>query len=149
MGNVVNGAMEIDGLLQETTGVAPSTPVHKLSHAVDDAPAWETQGIWCGFSTITTSALASSLGWFYDAVTEWLEKIVQSKSNLDALAGYGVDMDHPCVRAFDKVEVGANREFLLRSAKLWAKIESLKVHFNPAPTIPYLTFSCRKRRRRY
>jgi len=127
--------MEIDGLLQETTGEAPSTPVHRLSHAMDDTTAWETRGIWCGFSTITTSALASSLGWFYDAVTDWLEEMVQSKSNLDALAGYGVDMDHPCVRAFDKVEVNANREFLFMSAKIWANVESLKVHLNPAPTI--------------
>jgi len=84
--------MKIDGLLQETTGVSPSTPVvHKLSLVMDNAPAWEKQGIWCGFHTITTSALSSSLGWFYDAVTEWLEEVVQSKSNLDTLAGYGVD----------------------------------------------------------
>lgn len=142
--NVFSGTIEISGLLPETSGVAPSSPVYQFSHAVDDAP--ET-GIWCSPSSITTPALASSLGWFYEAVMDWLEEKVKSKSNIDALAKYGANMDHPCVRMFTKEEVDANRNFLWVSASIWTKLEPLKVCFNLV-SIPYLTFSYRKRHRR-
>ena len=138
--NVVHGAMEIGSLLQEASSAAPCSPARKLPHAMDDTPAWETQGIWCGFSTITTPALASSLDWFYEAVTDWIEEKVQSKSNIDALARYGVDMDHPYVRVFTKEEVDANRRFLGMSAKIWVELERLKVYFYPIFIILRLTF---------
>ena len=139
--------MDTGDLPRETSGVAPSSPVHKFSHTMDDAPTWETRGIWCGCSAITTPALASSLGWFYDAIIDWIGKSVQSKSNLDALAGYGVDMDHPCVRVFAKEEVDANRGFLRESAKTWEKLERLKVRAKSV-SIPHLTSSYRKRLQR-
>jgi len=143
--NPVNGAMEIGDLLRETSGVAPSSPVHKCSHIMDNAPARELRGLGCGFSTITTPALASGLGWFYEAITDWIEEKVQYKSTIDALAGYGVDMDHPCVRVFTKEEVDANRRFLWVSAQIWSKLELLNVRFNSVSITPRLTSPRRKR----
>ena len=76
------------------------------------------------------------------------EEKIQSKSNIDALAGYGVDMDHPCVRVFTKEEVDTNRSFLAVSAGTWAHLGNLKVCSSPVSTAPHLTFPCRERHRR-
>jgi len=140
--------METGDLLRVTSDVASSSRAHKPRHPTDDTPVGEAQGIWCGSSTITTPALASSFGWLSDAITKWLEEKVQSKSNIDALAGYGVDMDHPCVRVFAKEEVDANRGFLWESVKTWERLEGLKVRFRFGSIIPHSTSSCRKRHRR-
>ena len=140
--------METGNLLRVKSGVASSSPAHKPRYPTDDTPVGGTQGIWCGSSTITTPALASSFGWLNDAITEWLEEKVQSKSNIDALAGYGVDMDHPCVRVFAEEEVDANRGFLRESVKTWERLERLKVRFQFGSIIPHSTSSYRKRHRR-
>jgi len=48
-----------------------------------------------------------------------------------ALAKYGVNMDHPCVRVFNKEEVGANRKFLGATAYCLALLDFFEVCFTP------------------
>ena len=71
------------------------------------------------------------------------EKII-SKVDMAALAGHGVNMNHPCVRIYAKDEVPANRKFLVASAIWFSTRRFLDVClYNPAAVIHCLTYSCR------
>ena len=55
----------------------------------------------------------------------------QFEPDMPALAGHGVNMDHPCVRPFTKKEVDANMKFLVASAKTLKTLEFFKACFVP------------------
>ena len=122
-----SGAAEIGGLLREEPYVKPGSILHKFSHAMDDVPAWEAHGTSYGFSSIGIPITHPGLDSFNQAIAVWVDEKVQSKSNMDVLADYGVDMDHPCVRVYAKEEVDANRKFLVASAESFTMHEFLKV----------------------
>jgi hypothetical protein len=142
------GAAEIGGLLRETSGVTPGSLLHKFSHTMDDIPAWEVYGTSYGFSSIGIPITHPRLDSFNKAISVWMDEKIQSKLNMAALAEYGVNMDHPCVRVYTKEEVDANRKFLVASAESFTMHEFSRVCLTPAAIIPHLTFSCRKCQRR-
>ena len=143
-----SGTTEIGGLLRDTSGATPGSFLHKFSHAMDDMPAWEVRGKSYGFSSIGIPITHPGLDSFNKAISAWVDEKIQSKSNMAALAGYGVDMDHPCVRVYTKEGVDANRTFLVASAESFTMHEFFNVWFPPVSTILHLTFFCRGCQRR-
>ena len=95
----------------------PAPPVDKFADPVDGIPPWQSHCAWYGFSTIAIPVAHPGLNGFNGAICGWIDKKIQSKSGMAALAEHGIDMDHPCVRVFTKEEVDANRKFLAMSAK--------------------------------
>lgn len=92
--------------------------MHKFLHTADDMQAWDLMlGTSFGFSSIGIPGAPPGLNPTLGALSESMDEKIQSKSNMDALAKYGVDMDHPCVRVYSQEEVDANRKFLVASGK--------------------------------
>lgn len=98
---------------------------------MDDVPAWEVHGTSYGFSSIGVPIEHPRLDTFNKTISVWADEVIQSRSNMAALAEYGVDMDHPCVRVFTKEEVDANRKFLIASAESFKIHEFFKVRIIP------------------
>jgi len=115
---------------------------------MDDMPAWEVRGTSYGFSSIGIPITHPGLDSFNKAISVWVDEKIQSKSNMAALAEYGVDMDHPCVRVYTKEGVDANRTFLVASAESFTMNEFFKVWFTPIPMILHLTVLSRGCQRR-
>jgi len=107
--------------------VTPGSLLHRFSHAMDDSSTWEVHGTSYGFSSIGIPIANPRFGSFNEAISVWVDQKILSKSNMTALAEYGVDMDHPCVRVYTKEEVDANRKFLAGSAECFKMHEFLKV----------------------
>jgi len=105
----------------------PSSPLDKFADPVDDISPWHVHCAWSGSSTIAIPIAYPGLDWFNGGISEWIDKKIRSKSDMAALAKYGVDMDHPCVRTFTKEEVDANRKFLAVSAKNMRVLARLEV----------------------
>jgi len=118
---------EVGGLLRETPLVTPGSLLHRFSHAMDNIPTWEAHGTSYGFSSIGIPIKHPSLDPFNEGISVWVDEKIQSKSNMAALAEYGVDMDHPCVRVYTKEEVDANRKFLVASGECFTVHELLRV----------------------
>jgi len=127
-----SGDAGIGDLLQGSSGATPGSPSHKPSRTIDSTPAWEAHGTSYGFSSIRIPITHSPLCSTNKALSVWANEKIQSESNMTALAEYGVDMDHPCVRVYTKEEVDANRKFLATSAESSDLLQLLKVcSFNP------------------
>ena len=94
---------------------------------MDNVPTWEAHGTSYGFSSIGIPITHPGLDSFNQAIAVWVDEKIQSKSNMDVLADYGVDMDHPCVRVYAKEEVDTNRKFLVASAESFTMHEFPKV----------------------
>jgi len=62
-----------------------------------------------------------------------MDQRILSKSDMSALAEYGVDMDHLCVRTYTKEEVDANRKFLVGSAEYFTLFKYLEVRLLRLP----------------
>jgi len=117
----INGGVAVAGLggiIREISDTMPGSLLHKLSRSLDDTPAWEVaHGTSYEFSSIGVPTTHPALDSFNKALSVWVDEKIQSQSNMAALAEYGVDMDHPCVRVYTKEEVDANRKFLAASAE--------------------------------
>ena len=111
-------------------------------------PVLEVHGTSYGFSSIGIPITHPGLDSFNKAISVWVDEKIRSKSNVAALAEYGVEMDHPCVRVYTKEGVDANRMFLVASAESFTMHEFFKVFFAPVSTTPHLTFLCRGCQRR-
>ena len=111
---------------------------------MDDISVWEAHGTSFGFSSIGVPITHPGLDTFNKTISAWMDERIESKSNMAALAEYGVDMDHPCVRVFAKDEVDANRKFLVASAESFAMHEFFKVYFAHISVILCLISSHRK-----
>jgi len=113
-------------------GVNLNSPFYKFSHPVGDVIPWEA----LGYSTIAIPVVHPGLESLCNSLSDWMYEQVQSESSMAALAGHGVNMDHPCVRVFKKEEVDANRKFLVASAKTLRAFEFFKVRFTSHPHRP-------------
>jgi len=96
--------------------------------SVGDLPPWEARG----FPTIAVPVAPPGFGPFAGAISAWVCMGLGFGPEMPALAGHGVNMDHPCVRPFTKEEVDANRKFLVASAKTLRAFELFKVCFLPS-----------------
>ena len=100
---------------------------------MDDHTIWDARGTPYGFSSIGIPITHPSLEKFNQAISVWVDQKILSKSNMAALAEYGVDMDHPCVRVYTKEEVDANRKFLVANADCFTMQELFKVRLSESP----------------
>ena len=106
--------------------MAPGSFLYRLSHSTDNV--WDAiQGIDYGFSSVGIPNMYFGPESFNKAISEWLDKKVQSQSDMASLAECGVNMDHPCIRVYAKEEVDANRKFLVTSGDLSSMRGTLKV----------------------
>ena len=94
-----------------------------------DLPLWEAHGTSYGFSSLGIPIARPVFDTFNRAVSAWVDKIILSKSDMGTLAEHGVDMNHPCVRVYNKEEVDANRRFLAASANCFKISQIAKVGF--------------------
>ena len=108
---------------------------------------WEARGTSPRFSNVDCSALDPFLVAFKVGVSELVDEAIKSESTMAALGKYGVDMDHPCIRAFTKEELGVNRSYLEATAPCMALLDFLDVRLTAVFTIPHLTFPCTTRQR--
>lgn len=99
----------------------------KFSHLLDDIPTWEIHGTSYGFSSVGIPITRPIINSFNEAISSWMDERILSKPDMSALAEYGVDMDHPCVRTYTKEEVDANRKFLVGSAECFRMHKYLEV----------------------
>lgn len=121
------GTKEAGGLLRKTFGATTGSLLHRFSHAADNIPAWDSvSGTEYGFSSIGIPNTYFDLGPFNKTIAEGVDEKILSKSNMAALAEYGVDMDDSCVRVYTKEEVDANRKFLVASGTCYAMRETLR-----------------------
>ena len=134
---IASGPTEVGGLLQEVSNLNPGPLVQKSTYAMNGASAWESHGKPSGFSDLSCPVIHPLLIAFSGGASDWVDENIQSELSMAALAEYGVNMDHPCVRVFNKEEVGANREFLEATAHCLALLDFLEVRFTPLP--PSLT----------
>ena len=118
-------------------GITLDSPFYEFSRHASDIAPWDKIGI----STLAIPVVRPGLDPLCNALTAWMDEEVESDSNLAVLADYGVNMDHPCVRAFTKEEVDANRKFLVASAKTLRAFEFFKVCFITISIILNLMFS--------
>lgn len=105
----------------------PDSLLFKITRSMGDIPLWEAHGTSYGFSSLGIPIPHPGLDSFNQALSAWVDERILSKSDMGALAEYGVDMDHPCVRVYNKEEVDANRRFLIASADRFKMHELVKV----------------------
>jgi hypothetical protein len=134
------GAKETGEVLRKSFGSTPGSWIHKFSHAGDDLQPWDlVYGTSFGFSSIGIPGKLLGPDPTIKALSDSVDEKIQSKSNMDVLAGYGVNMDHPFVRVFTKEEVDANRKFLVASGQQFALHRFIKVRllyeFLPASSV--------------
>ena len=114
---------------------------------MDDIPTWEAHGTSYGFSSFGVPTTHPGIDPFNEGISVWVDEKIQSKLNMATLAEYGVDMDHPCVRACTEKEVDANRKFLVASFECFKMRELLRVrlfdpcHHYPSSNVPVQTAS--------
>ena len=97
-------------------------------HTADDVQTWELiHGTSFGFSSIGVQGTPPGSSPTIKALSNSIDEKIQTKSNMDVLAKYGVDMDHPCVRVFAKEEVDANRKYLVASGKRYTLHRFIRV----------------------
>ena len=127
------GKKEIGDLLRKNLGnldLIPNSWIHAFSHATDDSEPWDLiYGTSFGFSSIGVPGKLPGPDSTVKILSDLVDRKVQSKSNMDVLSGYGVNMDHPCVRVFTKEEVDANRKFLVASGQNFALHRFIRVRF--------------------
>jgi hypothetical protein len=113
---------------------------------MDDMPEWDSiHGTSYGFSSVGLPITHPALEPLNKAISEMVDRNIQSKSNMAALAEYGVDMDHPCIRAYTKEEVDANRKFLVAGGECFSMHDFLRVCLHDLrSTTHYLMFSSRR-----
>jgi len=116
-------------------GISLDSPFNKFLHLRDRIYPWEALGP----SSLAIPVVHPGLDSFYSGISDRMNEEVQSGSSVAALAGYGVNMDHPCVRAFTKEEVDANRKFLVASAKALRALGFFQVYFTPISMTLHLT----------
>ena len=131
-----NGPTEVGGLLREMSNVNPGPLVDKLSYALNDFSTWEAHGEPSRFSNLSCPILHPLLIAFSGGASDWVDQNVVSELSMAALAKYGVDMNHPCVRVFNKEEVSANRKFLEATGHCLALLDFFEVRFTPLPQPP-------------
>ena len=113
----------------------------------DDVPVWEAHGSPSRFSNLDCSAINPFLIAFRLGASELVDEAIKSESTMAALKKYGVNMDHPCVRAFTKEGVGANRSYLEAAAHCTALLDFLDVRLTAVFITSHLTFPRRTHRR--
>jgi len=112
------GTRETGEIFRKSLGLTPGSWIYKFSHAADDLQAWDLIcGISFGFSSLGIPGNPPGLDKTVRAIKDSVDEKIRSKSNMDVLAEYGVNMDHPCVRMCTREEVDANRRFLVASGK--------------------------------
>lgn len=128
-------------LLRKKLSFLQGSWMHKFLHPADDEQVWDlVYGTSFGFSSIGIPGKSPALDQTIAALSESVDESIQSKSNMDVLAKYGVDMDHPCVRVYTKEEVDANRKFLVASGQHSALHRFIKVClYDPYPRTSSLT----------
>lgn len=125
------GAREASNILQKTLGLTPGSYLYEFLAADGDARAWEPVcGTEYGFSSIGIPNAHFDMDPFNKAISEGVDRNIQSASNMAALKEHDVDMDHPCVRVYTKEEVDANRKFLVASGTCFSMQEFLRVRFS-------------------
>ena len=98
---------------------------------VGDLSDWEAHGTPSKFSNFSSPVVNPYIFAFSEGASDWVDENITSESNMAALAEYGVNMDHPCVRVFTKEEVGANRKFLEAAGTCLALLDFVEVCFTP------------------
>ena len=102
--------------------------MNKFLRPADDVQSWDLiNGMSLGFSSIGIPGKPPGLDLTIRALSDLVDEKIQSKSNMDVLAKYGVDMDHPCVRVYAQEEVDANRRFLVASGQHFALRRFIRV----------------------
>ncbi|KAF9787372.1 hypothetical protein BJ322DRAFT_1054993 [Thelephora terrestris] len=121
------GSKKASNLLQRTIGATPGSYLYEFLRVDDSASTWDPVfGTEYGFSSIGIPNAHFQMDSLNKAISEGVDRNIQSKSNMAALKEYGVDMDHPCVRVYTKEEVDANRKFLVASGTCFSMQELLK-----------------------
>ena len=116
-----SGTKAAGGLLRKSLHMPTQDVIHGKSH---------------GFSKIEIQRLQEAQRPHSDVINEAIsysvDKKIQSKSDMAALARYPIDMDHPCVRVYTKNEVDANQKFLMASSDCHSMHQSYSVcSYNP------------------
>lgn len=112
------GTKATGDVLRKSLGLTPGSWIFNFTHAADYRQTWDLIcGTSFGFSSIGIPGAPSGPDSKIAALSDWVDKKILSKSNMDELAKHGVDMDHPCVRVYTQEEVDANRKFLVASGQ--------------------------------
>lgn len=122
------GTKAAGNLLRKGVNVPPGSLIHKFSHSVDHMEVWDLiHGKSCGFSNIKIQTTRPDSDKINEMTSHLVDKKIQSKPDMAALAKHRIDMDHPCVREYTKEEVDANRKFLAASSNCYSMHQSYNV----------------------